>query len=81
VQGALRLRGVGRIYGDGGRFFEDDVRVRPAEAEGADAREATRAAALPFAPARRYLKRRVRGREVRVEVADVQVRRDVLAFE
>ncbi len=80
MRGAFGQHGGWRFSEDGGRFFEDDVRVCPAEAEGAHARKATRAAALPVAPARRDLQRRVCGREVRVEVADVQMRRDVFAL-
>ena len=56
------------------------MRVRPAEAEAAHACEASAATASPVAPARRDLKRRVGGRKARVEVADVQMWRDVFAL-
>ena len=63
-----------------GRLFENDVCVRPSEAEATHACEASAAIASPVPSLRRDLKRRVGGRKTRVEFADVEVWWNVLAF-
>ena len=77
VRGAFELRDFAYR---GGRFFENDVRVRAAEAEAANARPARPTVALPVAPARRDLEWRAGGRKAWVEFADMQMWRNVFAL-
>ena len=95
IRGGRALQGVARSRGQdeqvsgphlsgrlgGGRFFDDDVRVRAADAETADAGPARRAVRRPLGERRVHVKRTVGKVNTRVGFIEMQTRRDLLMLE